>query len=241
MAIGLVGRKCGMTRIFTDAGVSVPVTVIEVDPNRITQIKTLETDGYQAIQITTGERRESRVTNALKGHFAKAGVAAGRLVQEFRATEADLEGREVGGTLTVDLFTVGQIVDVTGQSKGKGFQGETIDEAVVREVKEETGLDCLVKGLIGFRTGVIRNDISDNMAIFYCQLIDETQKIMMEEKELLDVRWLNTMQIATDKSSSVLLREMASCQFENHQLCEVEGVKPGEIFGYTAFKLFIKK
>ena len=72
MAIGLVGRKCGMTRIFTDAGVSVPVTVIEVDPNRITQIKTLETDGYQAIQITTGERRESRVTNPLKGHFAKA-------------------------------------------------------------------------------------------------------------------------------------------------------------------------
>ena len=93
MTIGLVGRKCGMTRIFTDAGVSVPVTVIEVDPNRITQIKTLETDGYQAIQITTGERRESRVTNAQKGHFAKAGVAAGRLVQEFRATEADLEGR----------------------------------------------------------------------------------------------------------------------------------------------------
>ena len=123
MAIGLVGRKCGMTRIFTDAGVSVPVTVIEVDPNRITQIKTLETDGYQAIQITTGERRESRVTNAQKGHFAKAGVAAGRLVQEFRVSEAELEGREVGATIGVDLFTVGQIVDVTGQSKGKGFQG----------------------------------------------------------------------------------------------------------------------
>jgi len=103
MAIGLVGRKCGMTRIFTDAGVSVPVTVIEVDPNRITQIKTLETDGYQAVQVTTGERRESRVTNAQKGHFAKAGVAAGRLVKEFRVTEAELEGR--------------------GQSKGKGFQG----------------------------------------------------------------------------------------------------------------------
>ncbi|MFL9475710.1 50S ribosomal protein L3 [Acinetobacter baumannii] len=123
MAIGLVGRKCGMTRIFTDAGVSVPVTVIEVDPNRITQIKTLETDGYQAVQVTTGERRESRVTNAQKGHFAKAGVAAGRLVKEFRVTEAELKGREVGGTIGVDLFTVGQIVDVTGQSKGKGFQG----------------------------------------------------------------------------------------------------------------------
>ena len=123
MAIGLVGRKCGMTRIFTEAGVSVPVTVIEVDPNRITQIKTLETDGYQAIQVTTGERRESRVTNAQKGHFAKAGVAAGRLVKEFRVTEAELEGREVGASIGVDLFTVGQIVDVTGQSKGKGFQG----------------------------------------------------------------------------------------------------------------------
>ncbi len=125
MAIGLVGRKCGMTRIFTDAGVSVPVTVIEVDPNRITQIKTLETDGYQAIQITTGERRESRVTNAQKGHFAKAGVAAGRLVQEFRATEADLEGREVGGTLTVELFQVGQVVDVTGQSLSHRVLGST--------------------------------------------------------------------------------------------------------------------
>lgn len=123
MAIGLVGRKCGMTRVFTDAGVSVPVTVIEVDPNRITQIKTLETDGYQAIAVTTGTRRDSRVNAAQKGHFAKAGVAAGRGIWEFRAQAADLEGREIGGTIGVDLFTVGQAVDVTGQSKGKGFQG----------------------------------------------------------------------------------------------------------------------
>lgn len=123
MAIGLVGRKCGMTRVFTDAGISVPVTVIEVDPNRITQIKTLETDGYQAIQVTTGVRRESRVTSAMKGHFAKAGVAAGRGVWEFRANEADLNGRDVGASIGVDLFTVGQEIDVTGQSKGKGFQG----------------------------------------------------------------------------------------------------------------------
>lgn len=123
MAIGLVGRKCGMTRVFTDAGISVPVTVIEVDPNRITQIKTLETDGYQAIQVTTGVRRESRVTSAMKGHFAKAGVAAGRGVWEFRANEADLSGRDVGTSIGVDLFTVGQEIDVTGQSKGKGFQG----------------------------------------------------------------------------------------------------------------------
>jgi len=123
MAIGLVGRKCGMTRVFTDAGISVPVTVIEVDPNRITQIKTLDTDGYQAIQVTTGVRRESRVTSAMKGHFAKAGVAAGRGVWEFRANEADLNGRDVGGSIGVDLFTIGQEIDVTGQSKGKGFQG----------------------------------------------------------------------------------------------------------------------
>ena len=123
MYIVFVGRMCGLTRIFIYAGVSVPLTVLEVDPNSLTQIKTLETVYYQAIQITTGERRESRVTNPQKGHFAKAGVAAGRLVQEFRVSEAELEGREVGGSLTVELFTVGQIVDVTGQSKGKGFQG----------------------------------------------------------------------------------------------------------------------
>ncbi len=123
MAIGLVGRKCGMTRVFTEAGVSVPVTVIEVDSNRITQIKTLESDGYQALQVTTGERRESRVTAAMKGHFAKAGVQAGRGVWEFRCSEAELSGKELGSSVTVDIFTVGQIVDVTGQSKGKGFQG----------------------------------------------------------------------------------------------------------------------
>jgi len=86
MAIGLVGRKCGMTRIFTEAGSSVPVTVIEVDPNRITQIKTLDTDGYQAVQVTTGARRASRVTKAMAGHFAKAEVAAGRGVWEFRVS-----------------------------------------------------------------------------------------------------------------------------------------------------------
>ena len=107
MAIGLVGRKCGMTRVFTDAGVSVPVTVIEVDPNRITQIKTLETDGYQAVQITTGVRRESRVTSAMKGHFAKAGVAAGRGVWEFRATEADLDGLQAGGVEGWAAYPVG--------------------------------------------------------------------------------------------------------------------------------------
>jgi len=123
MAIGLVGRKCGMTRVFTEAGVSVPVTVIEVDPNRITQIKSVDTDGYQAVQVTAGERRASRVTKAMAGHFAKASVAAGRGVWEFRVKGGEAASLAVGGIIGADVFTVGQEVDVTGTSKGKGFQG----------------------------------------------------------------------------------------------------------------------
>lgn len=123
MTIGLVGRKCGMTRVFTEAGVSVPVTVIEVDPNRITQIKTVDTDGYQAVQVTTGERRASRVTKAMAGHFAKAEVAAGRGVWEFRVNAEEAAAYQAGGSIGVDLFVVGQAVDVVGTSKGKGFQG----------------------------------------------------------------------------------------------------------------------
>ena len=123
MAIGLVGKKCGMTRVFTEAGASIPVTVVEISANRITQVKNTDVDGYQAIQVTTGTRRDSRVTAAQKGHFAKAGVAAGRGVWEFRANESDLEGREIGGEILADLFEQGQMVDVTGHSKGKGFQG----------------------------------------------------------------------------------------------------------------------
>ena len=123
MAIGLVGKKCGMTRVFTETGASIPVTVVEISANRITQVKNTDVDGYQAIQVTTGTRRDSRVTAAQKGHFAKAGVAAGRGVWEFRANESDLEGREIGGEILADLFEQGQMVDVTGNSKGKGFQG----------------------------------------------------------------------------------------------------------------------
>lgn len=123
MAIGLVGKKCGMTRIFTENGASIPVTVVEIEANRITQIKTKETDGYEAVQVTTGERRESRVTSAQKGHFAKAGVKAGRGIWEFRATAEELAGYQLGGEILANLFTEGQLVDVTGQSKGKGFQG----------------------------------------------------------------------------------------------------------------------
>ena len=124
MAIGLVGRKCGMTRVFTEAGVSVPVTVIEVDPNRITQIKSLESDGYQAVQVTTGERRASRVTKAMAGHFAKASVAAGRGVWEFRVAGEEAAGLSVGGQLEVTLFSVGQAVDVTGVGLRQGREAQ---------------------------------------------------------------------------------------------------------------------
>lgn len=121
MSLGLVGRKSGMTRVFTDDGDSVPVTVVEVRPNRVTQIKTLETDGYSAVQVTMGERKPSRVNKSQAGHYRKAGVEAGEGLWEFR-TE-DLGDIETGSEIKVDLFEPGQKVDVTGISKGKGFQG----------------------------------------------------------------------------------------------------------------------
>ncbi len=121
MTIGIVGRKSGMTRVFTEDGVSIPVSVIEVEPNRITQVKTDETDGYSAVQITTGSRRASRVTKPAAGHFAKANTEAGRGLWELRNDTE--ESFEVGGALTVEAFEVGQKIDVTGTSKGKGFQG----------------------------------------------------------------------------------------------------------------------
>lgn len=121
MTIGIVGRKSGMTRVFTDDGVSIPVSVIEVEPNRITQVKSVDTDGYSAVQVTMGTRRASRVTKSEAGHFAKANVEAGRGVWELR-NEAQ-EAFEVGATITVDVFSAGQMIDVTGTSKGKGFAG----------------------------------------------------------------------------------------------------------------------
>lgn len=122
MAIGIVGKKSGMTRVFTEDGISIPVTVIEAQPNRITQIKSDDTDGYAAVQVTTGTRRASRVTKPLAGHYAKAGVEAGRGLWEFRL-DGDSEELAVGGELAVTVFEAGQMVDVTGVSKGKGFQG----------------------------------------------------------------------------------------------------------------------
>lgn len=123
MAIGLVGRKAGMTRVFLEDGVAVPVTVIEVEPNRVTQVKSEETDGYRALQVTTGERRATRVTKAAAGHFAKAGSEAGRGLWEFRLAEGEGADVSVGAQLTVDMFTAGQKVDVTGTTIGKGFAG----------------------------------------------------------------------------------------------------------------------
>ena len=123
MTIGLVGRKAGMTRIFTEDGTSIPVTVLEVEPNRITQLKDLEKDGYRAVQVTTGARRATRVTKPMVGHFSKAGVEAGRGVWEFRLADDEGADLEVGGTLGVDLFEEGQMVDAQGVTVGKGYAG----------------------------------------------------------------------------------------------------------------------
>jgi large subunit ribosomal protein L3 len=121
MSIGLVGRKSGMTRVFTEEGNSVPVTVVEVQPNRVTQIKTPERDGYSAVQVTAGSRKANRVSKAEAGHYAKANTGAGEGLWEFRTL--DLEEIELGSEIKVDRFQVGEKVDVTGTSKGKGFQG----------------------------------------------------------------------------------------------------------------------
>ena len=123
MSLGLVGRKVGMTRVFTDDGDSLPVTVLEVADNRVTQIKKPDTDGYSAVQVTFGKRRATRVTKPMAGHFAKAGVEGGTILREFRIPAGDLENLQVGGKVGVDIFQVGQKVDVCGTSIGKGFAG----------------------------------------------------------------------------------------------------------------------
>lgn len=123
MSIGVVGRKYGMTRLFTEDGASVPVTVIEVTPNRVTQVKTVENDGYRALQVTAGERRASRVTRPMAGHFARGGVQAGRGLWEFRLADGEGEGVDVGAEIKADIFEAGQKVDVSGTTRGKGFAG----------------------------------------------------------------------------------------------------------------------
>ncbi|MBL8415766.1 MAG: 50S ribosomal protein L3 [Propionivibrio sp.] len=123
MSLGLVGRKVGMTRIFTDDGASVPVTVLDVSNNRVAQIKTPENDGYAAVQLAFGKRRPSRVNKSLAGHLAKAGVEAGNLLKEFPVSVEDLAVLKPGDHVSVSIFAVGQKVDVTGQTIGKGFAG----------------------------------------------------------------------------------------------------------------------
>jgi large subunit ribosomal protein L3 len=123
MTLGLLGRKVGMTRLFTDEGDSVPVTVVDVSNNRVTQIKTPESDGYTAVQVTFGKRRASRVTRPMAGHFAKAGTEAGSVLREFAVSLEEAAGLKAGSTIGTDIFKVGQKVDVSGETIGKGFSG----------------------------------------------------------------------------------------------------------------------
>ena len=123
MSLGLIGRKVGMTRLFTEDGASVPVTVLEVKPNRVTQVKTIATDGYTGLQVAFGERRASRINKALTGHYAKSGAAAGTGIHEFSVAEDVLANYTPGSNISVDIFQAGQLVDVTGTSIGKGFAG----------------------------------------------------------------------------------------------------------------------
>lgn len=123
LSIGLVGRKCGMTRVFTEEGTSIPVSVVEVNQNFITQLKTIEVDGYRAVQVTTGKRKANRVNKPLAGHFAKANVPAGRGLWEFRLTDSETVGLNVGDAIDVTHFQTGQMVDVIGTTIGKGYTG----------------------------------------------------------------------------------------------------------------------
>jgi len=147
MSLGLVGRKVGMTRVFSDDGVSTPVTVIEVEPNRVSQIKTVETDGYTAVQVITGTRRASRVTKPLAGHYRKAGVEPGRGAWEFRVDSVD--GVELGSEIHVDIFKQGQVVDVAGVSKGKGFQGGIKRHNFTMQVTHGNSISHRSNGSIG--------------------------------------------------------------------------------------------
>ena len=123
MSIGLIGRKCGMTRVFCEDGSSVPVTVLQIDSNRVTQVKSIETDGYRSIQVTAGDKKASRVNKAMAGHYAAANVTAGRGLWEFRLEDGEGVDLSAGSELSVDVFSVGQVVDVQGRSIGKGFAG----------------------------------------------------------------------------------------------------------------------
>jgi large subunit ribosomal protein L3 len=123
MSIGLIGRKCGMTRVFSEDGASVPVTVLQIESNRVTQVKQVETDGYSSIQVTAGDKKSSKVNKALAGHYANANVTAGRGLWEFRVQDEDIANYSAGTEISLSIFNEGQFVDVQGRSIGKGFAG----------------------------------------------------------------------------------------------------------------------
>jgi large subunit ribosomal protein L3 len=123
MSIGLIGRKCGMTRVFCEDGTSVPVTVLQIDSNRVTQVKSIEVDGYRAVQVAAGDKKSSRVNKAMAGHYAAANVTAGRGLWEFRLEDGEGTDLSAGSPLPLDIFSVGQVIDVQGKSIGKGFAG----------------------------------------------------------------------------------------------------------------------
>ncbi|MEI6705611.1 MAG: 50S ribosomal protein L3 [Methylococcales bacterium] len=123
MSIGLIGRKCGMTRVFCEDGSSVPVTVLQIDSNRVTQVKSIEVDGYRAVQVAAGDKKSSRVNKAMAGHYAAANVTAGRGLWEFRLEDGEGTDLSAGSPLPLDIFSVGQVIDVQGKSIGKGFAG----------------------------------------------------------------------------------------------------------------------
>ena len=123
MSMGIIGQKAGMTRIFDSTGISVPVTAISVSPTQITQIKTLEKDGYKAVQVSYGQKKESKVNKAVLGHYKKAAVSPGKGLMEFRLNDKEMEGLEIGKSIDLSLFKVGEHVDITGTTLGKGFQG----------------------------------------------------------------------------------------------------------------------
>lgn len=131
MSIGLIGRKCGMTRIFCEDGSSVPVTVLQIDSNRVTQIKSIEIDGYRAIQVAAGDKKASKVTKAMAGHYAVANVTAGRGLWEFRLEEGESSEFGLGSELPLSIFSAGQVIDVQGKSIGKGFAGGVKDIILV--------------------------------------------------------------------------------------------------------------
>ncbi len=123
MSIGLIGRKCGMTRVFTEDGASIPVTVLEISSNRVVQVKNVTTDGYRAIQVAIGDKKSSKVNKAMAGHYAAANMTAGRVLHEFRLDEGEGEDLSTGSELGLDVFNEGQVIDASGTSVGKGFAG----------------------------------------------------------------------------------------------------------------------